>query len=60
MINARSMKLEYKVGISRVNNLDQIQDLGCSKHADIVLISETWLNSNILDQELFPHSDFVV
>ena len=25
-----------------------------SEHADIVLISETWLNGNILVQELFP------
>ena len=60
MINARSMKSQYKVGTSRVSNLDRIQDLVCSEHADIVLISKTWLNGNILDQELLPLSDFIV
>lgn len=60
VINARSMKSEHKVGTSRVNNLDLIQDLVCSEHPDIVLISETWLNSNILDQELLPLADFTV
>lgn len=54
------MKSEHKVGTSRVNNLDLIQDLVCSEHPDIVLISETWLNSNILDQELLPLADFTV
>ena len=43
-----------------MNNLDRIQDLVCSEHADIVLISETWLNGNILDQELFQLSDLNV
>ena len=38
----------------RVSNLDRAQDLVCSEHVDIVLISETWLNGNILDHELFP------
>ena len=38
----------------RVSNLYRAQDLVCSEHVDIVLISETWLNGNILDQELFP------
>ena len=60
VINARSMKSQHKVGTSRVSNLDRVQDLVCSEHADIVLISETWLNANILDQELFPLSDFTV
>ena len=60
VINARSMKSQHKVGTSRVNNLDRIQNLVCSEHADIVLISETWLNGKILDQELFPFSDFIV
>ena len=54
------MKSQHKVGTSRVSNLDRVQDLVCSEHADIVLISETWLNANILDQELFPLSDFIV
>ena len=43
-----------------MKNLDRVQDLDCSEHADIVLISETWLNGNILDQERFPLSDFIV
>ena len=43
-----------------MSNLDRFQDLVCSEHADFVLISETWLNGNILDQELFPLSDFIV
>ena len=43
-----------------MNNLDRIRDLVCSEHADIVLISETWLNGDILDQELFPLSDFII
>ena len=60
VINTRSMKSQHKVGTSRVNNLDRIQDLDCSEHADIVLISETWLNCNILDPELFPLSDFII
>ena len=60
VINARSMKSHHKVGTSRVNNLDWIQDLVCSEHADIVLISETWLKGNILYQELFPLSDFIL
>ena len=60
VINARSMKSQHKVGTSRVSNLDWVQDLVCSEHADTVLISETWLNANILDQELFPLSDFIV
>ena len=42
------------------DNLDRVQDLVYSEHADIVLISETWLNGNILDQELLPLSDFIV
>ena len=54
------MKSQHKVGTSRVSNLDRVQDLVFSEHADIVLISETWLNANILDQELFPLSDFIV
>ena len=54
------MKSQHKVGTSRVNNLNRIQDLVWSEHADIVLISETWLNGNILDQELFPLSDFII
>ena len=54
------MKSQHKVGTSRVKNLDRVQDLDCSEHADIVLISETWLNGNILDQERFPLSDFIV
>ena len=60
VINARSMKKQHKVGTSRVSKLDRVQDLVYSEHADIVLISETWLNGNILDQELFPLSDFIV
>ena len=60
VFNARSMKSQHRVGTSRVNNLDQIQDLVCSEHADIVLISETWLNGDILEQELFPLSDFII
>ena len=60
VINARSMKSTHKVGTSRVNNLDRVQDLVCSEHADIVLISETWLNGNILVQEFFPLSDLLV
>lgn len=59
VINTRSMKSSHKVGTSRVRNLDRVQDLVCSEHADIVLVSETWLNGNILDQERFPPSDFV-
>ena len=43
-----------------MSNLDRAQDLVFSKHADIVLISETWLNGNILDQDLFPLSLFIV
>ena len=54
------MKSQHKVGTSRVSNLDRVQDLVCFEHADIVLISETWLNANILDQELFPLSDSIV
>ena len=54
------MKSQHKVGTSRVSNLDRVQDLVCSEHADIVLISETWLNGNILDQELFRLSDSIV
>ena len=60
LINTKSMKSQHKVGTSRVKNLDRVQDLDCSEHADIVLISETWLNGNILDQERFPLSDFIV
>lgn len=60
VINTKSMKSQHKVGTSRVKNLDRVQDLDCSEHADIVLISETWLNGNILDQERFPLSDFIV
>ena len=60
VFNARSMKSQHKVGTSRVNNVDRIQDLVCSEHADIVLISETWLNGDILDEELFPLSDFII
>lgn len=60
VINARSMKLQQKVGTSRVSNLDRLQDLVCSKHTDIIFISETWLNGNILDQELFLLSEFIV
>ena len=60
VFNARSMKSQHKVGTSRVNNLDRIQDLVYSEHADIVLISETWLNGDILDQKLFPLSDFII
>ena len=43
-----------------MSNLDRAHDLVYSKHADIVLISETWLNGNILDQDLFPLSLFIV
>ena len=60
VINARSMQSQHKVGNSRVKNLDRVQDLVWSEHADIVLISVTWLKGNILDQELFPLSDFIV
>ena len=60
VFNARSMKSQHIVGTSMVNNLDRIQDLVCSEHADIVLISETWLNGDIFNQELFPLSDFII
>ena len=52
-INARSLKSLHRVEWSTVCNIQCVQELVCSEDVDIVMINETWLDTNTYDQELF-------
>ena len=53
-INARSLKSLHTVNGKKTSNLSQFQDLVHTEYADLVFVTETWLNKDINDEEILP------
>ena len=55
-MNARSLKKNiYAPGNLPISNLLKFQEVDYSDMLDLIFISETWLNSEILNKEILPY-----
>ena len=55
-INTRSLKSLHSINGKQTSNLTRFQELVFTEDADLTLVTETWLNSNISNTEILANN----